>query len=83
MSNHEDLRAARLAKVVEANFAEQDILLISEGLRLLIDVKREALKTVEGSVQIGRPWQDYDFGIPQIKRLQKVFGDDHCEVEGG
>ncbi len=58
--------------------SESEELLLIEALHRLRELKQEALQTVrtEGLRPGGRPFEERDFGIPQIDRLLSKLGDD-------
>jgi hypothetical protein len=58
--------------------SESEELLLIEALHRLRELKQEALQTLgaEGLRPGGRPFEERDFGIPQIDRLLSKLGDD-------
>jgi len=71
----------RTAIDLEALLGDSDAQLVYEGLYRLRDTKAEALGIVRtaGLSPQGRPFEPWDFGIPQIDRLLARLGADPAD----
>lgn len=77
-----DAAPCRDAIVFEALLGDADAQLVFEGLYQLRELKLNALRAVraEGLRPGGRPFEERDFGIPQIDRLLVRLGADPAEA---